>query len=83
MPVNAPLDENVSNELWLHSHHAAQQVRAAERAAAQLDTLIHTACGAGVDVETIADASFVDVGLVRHVALGGTTFDYLTSDDTL
>jgi hypothetical protein len=81
MPLNAPLDEHLSNTLWLHARHAMGQVRAAEEAAGQMDDLVWAALKTGSDVMTIAEASFVDVDLVQFVASGGTTFDYLRTDE--
>jgi hypothetical protein len=77
MPVNVPLDDDLSNALWLQSRHALEQVRAAEDAGRRMDELVRAALETGSDAETIADASFVDVDLVQLIASGGTTFHYL------
>jgi hypothetical protein len=81
MPVNSPLDEGLANTVWLHTRHAIEQARAAATAASDVDGVIRDALDTGRDAETIADASFVDVDLVRHVASGGSTADYLRSTD--
>ncbi|GAA4683207.1 hypothetical protein [Frondihabitans cladoniiphilus] len=77
MPETTPPADELMNELWLQSEHAIHLARAAEEAAQAVDRLVRTALDAGAESDVVAAAAFMDVELIRRIAGGSTTSEYL------
>ncbi len=74
------LREDLANTLWLLGHAAADLVAQATDATAELDDLVRQALQVTADSEAIANCSFLNPDLVRHVQDGGSTLEYFLRD---
>ena len=72
--------EDLANTLWLLGHAAAELVAQAADATAELDDLVRQALEATADSQAVADGSFLNPDLVRHVQDGGSTLEYFLRD---